>query len=211
MSTSHDGADIGDLTDPLASGIGDLRAVVTRVVGAHVEDPELAEDIVQETLVRLLASPAARWSSGRPVRVGHRAQPRALSLAAGGHGKASRTPSPRPQRAATLRKPRSRTWRRRPSVPRWHVCPPGARRARRPRGRRPCDGRLAEELGSTPGAVAAQLTGLPSKAARRVPLSCRASRRARIAVRSCSRYRRGTGAARPNWTLGTISWTVNLR
>jgi len=56
MSTSHDGADIGDLTDPLASGISDLRAVVRRVVGAHVEDPELAEDLVQETLVRLLAA-----------------------------------------------------------------------------------------------------------------------------------------------------------
>src|SRR4051812_18372955 len=55
MSASREDADVSDLSDPLASGIGDLRAVVRRVIRTQVEDPELAEDLVQETLARLLA------------------------------------------------------------------------------------------------------------------------------------------------------------
>jgi serine/threonine-protein kinase RsbT len=56
MSASRDDAETVEVPDPLSSGIADLRALVGRVVRAQVNDPEVAEDIVQETLTRLLAA-----------------------------------------------------------------------------------------------------------------------------------------------------------
>jgi RNA polymerase sigma factor (sigma-70 family) len=56
MATSDQPIDVENLPDPFASGIGALRNLVRRVVGSQVADPDLREDIVQETLARLIAA-----------------------------------------------------------------------------------------------------------------------------------------------------------
>jgi RNA polymerase sigma factor (sigma-70 family) len=56
MTASDEKVDVADLPDPLASGIGALRDIVRRVVRTQVADPDLLEDIVQETLARVIAA-----------------------------------------------------------------------------------------------------------------------------------------------------------
>ena len=146
---------------PTTTLLVDLVPMLRRVIGSRVKDPHTVDDLVQETLVRVMAARSTgRAGQAASLRGGHGAQP-------GRDDGREERPGPQPvapaggqPRRASPRSPtccarRSGRW----SAPRWPSCPSGDRdvlMAHEVEGQDTIT--LAAGQGSTPGAVAARLS-----------------------------------------------------